>query len=78
VKFEKADDALSAFNELSKYYNVNFVETYHSSDENKLYLGNKNEEEREASLTLNMLKIKQENLKTVSRNMEINLKSNLD
>lgn len=63
MKYEKVDDALNAFSELQKYYNVHFVETYHSSDENKLYLTNKNEEDRDASLTLNMLKIKQGSMK---------------
>lgn len=57
---------MTAFKDLQKYYNVHFVETYHSSDEHNLYITNHNEEDTDASLTLNMLKIKQENLRNLT------------
>ena len=38
VMYEKVDAAMNAFDELSKFYQVVYVETEHTSDESKIFL----------------------------------------
>lgn len=68
IKFEKVEDSQIAFTELAKFYWVSYVETQHASDEAKLFSAVRNDEQCAASLTLNMLKIKQDNQNNISRN----------
>lgn len=51
---------------------MSYIETQHASDEARLYTNSKNDEARNACLTLNMLKIKQTSQGTYSRNNDIN------
>mmetsp|Transcript_30368 Transcript_30368/g.29738 ORF Transcript_30368/g.29738 Transcript_30368/m.29738 type:complete len:115 (-) Transcript_30368:310-654(-) len=69
VKFEKIEDSQSAFNFLSNYYWVTYIETQHGSDEQKFYT-QRSKDHQDASLTLNMLKLKQQAESVSSRNLD--------
>ena len=62
VRFEKIEESNYAYKELLKYNcKVSFIDTQHESDEAKFYTNLdllKSEEARNASLTLNMLKLR--------------------
>eukprot|EP00347_Sterkiella_histriomuscorum_P003545 403363882 len=62
VKYEKLDEAERAYEILSLKYTIEYITTQHSSDEATYYLsklrGNFDQQEQDACLTLNMLKLK--------------------
>lgn len=61
VKYKQLDDSIKAYEYLQNEYNVNYVPTKHNSDEANNF--NINDlDARDATITLNMLKIKNDPL----------------